>query len=521
MRLDLKQEIILGIGKTGRAAQDFWGRLGVAVRLFDDFWEEYAWRPALETLDFDSVAAVMASPGIPFQHPVVLKAREKGVPIVSDLDLFRAAVGRAFFMGVTGTNGKSTTTALVHHLLKQVYPHVQLGGNIGVPVLDLPDGDAAMRQRVETWLASLRGESEEHPKATNWPRENLQKAIEAAQKSGVGQEGVPPVYVLELSSFQLAWSHNLGLDVALWTNLTPDHLDRHGSLEAYVEAKRKVFDGAGLAIIGVDDVPSRQTWKALKDRKRPVRGVSVLAPGKGDAESSDAFVDVDGVFHDKCQISSAGGTLNFSDFKNLVGRHNWQNMALATMMARQIGVAEDALREGLRTFQGLPHRLEEVGRTGGAEEEILFINDSKATNAESTSKALESFPDDVIYLIAGGRAKSDGLTPAVPFTKRVACVFLIGESADRFSKELGAEVPHMACGDLATALQEALKAAQQGETFGRRSLKEYRGRRVVLLSPACASFDQFRSYEDRGEVFKGLVQREIRREQERGGDAAV
>lgn len=127
MRLDLKQEIILGIGKTGRAAQDFWGRLGVAVRLFDDFWEEYAWRPALETLDFDSVAAVMASPGIPFQHPVVLKAREKGVPIVSDLDLFRAAVGRAFFMGVTGTNGKSTTTALVHHLLKQVYPHVQLG----------------------------------------------------------------------------------------------------------------------------------------------------------------------------------------------------------------------------------------------------------------------------------------------------------------------------------------------------------------------------------------------------------
>lgn len=483
---------LLGMGRTGKAAQAFLRQCGFATLPVDDHQE--AFRAPLEDVDIHSLAGVVVSPGVPFDHPWVQKARAVGIPVLSDMDLFRRVLPEAFVVGVTGTNGKSTTTALIHHILSLAFPHVILGGNIGVPVLEAVSGAASpedfsvFRRRLNSWLEKKTFEVSERDRLLPLP-------------------GDPrPLYVLELSSYQLAWSHALGVDIALWSNLTPDHLDHHGTLEAYSQAKQKIFDGASWAVVAVDDVPSREVYRALLSGPLQVIGVHVQQPGTLESPRCEAFVDEAGTLTERGPLRGGPKSeglrpaLSLESLSPLKGRHNWQNMTLAVEAARILHVPEDIICRGLQTFQGLPHRLEEVGCVHVGTAEIRFLNDSKATNAESLIKALESFPRVPIYLLAGGRAKSDGVAPAVPFMTSVRKVFLFGEATNRFEKELETHVPSLRCGDLETALRAAWALARQ-EMF------QQNRRSLILLSPACASFDQFPNYEVRGDVFREAVQK--------------
>lgn len=427
--------LIVGLGKTGSAAQRFFERRGGQPLLYDDRRADCLQTP--DAVDWSEVSCVVPSPGIPFDHPVVREAQRRGINVWSDIDLFVRAVRKSFphaaFVGVTGTNGKSTTTALIGHLLKEHFPNVVVGGNIGTPVLDLPVFDAT--------------------------------------------------YVLELSSFQLAWSHQLNLDVAVWTNLTEDHLDRHGSMAAYIQAKERMFDGARESVMGIDDEPSREVFEKLQAQARPVKSVSL-------GEQASYQVKPNGDLFDEGRL-----LFNVKENSSLPGAHNAQNIALATAAVQSLGVGTAEIQTGLRTFKGLAHRIEFIRTQADG---LAFVNDSKATNAASTIKALESFPDTTLYLIAGGRAKSDGLTPAIPFMGNVRKVFLIGEASDRFAEELQAvpkAPPFEPCGDLARALAQAVETARQDSAPCR----------MILFSPACASFDQFSNFEERGDVFRQLV----------------
>lgn len=426
--------LIVGLGRTGGAARRFFERLGRPYLLYDDRRMDCLHSP--NAVDWTAVDCLVLSPGIPFDHPVVQVARAQGLKIWSDIDLFvqevRDHVSLATFIGVTGTNGKSTTTALIGHLLKRHFPKVIVGGNIGNPVLDLPLCNAT--------------------------------------------------YVLELSSFQLAWSHSLSLDVAIWTNLTEDHLDRHGSMAAYALAKQKIFNDARWSAMGVDDVPSQKVFRELRGQGILVKSVSVEGP-------ADYQVRSDGVL-----LEDQHPIFNIQKVSSLPGAHNAQNIALAAAAVHRRGMSFEEIAAGLATFKGLAHRIETVRATVDG---VELVNDSKATNAASTIKALESFQDAALYLIAGGRAKSDGLTPAIPFMKNVKKIFLIGEASERFACELQAAPkapPFEFCVDLETALTRAVKSAQQDRA----------ARRVILFSPACASFDQFSSFEERGDAFRQL-----------------
>lgn len=427
--------LIVGLGKTGRAAQRFFEREGRPTLLYDDKQPGCLHSP--DALNWSAIQCVVPSPGIPFQHPLIREAQARGIDVWSDMDLFAQAVRRNFpgalFIGITGTNGKSTTTALIGHLLKEHFSKVIVGGNIGTPVLDL----------------------------------SLCEAI----------------YVLELSSFQLAWSHPLHLNRAVWTNLTEDHLDRHGSMAAYGMAKQKIFDGAQLSILGVDDEPSRTALKELQMSGQTAKSVSTT-------EAADVQVLSDGML-----CMDGHSFFNIAEASSLPGRHNAQNIALATATAYSLGLSVSEIMQALKTFKGLPHRIELVRTSLGG---LEFINDSKATNAVSTIQALESFRNASLYLIAGGRAKSDGLVPAIPFMKSVRKVFLIGEASNRFASELQnfpKAPPFEKCQNLEKALTRATEVARQDKT----------SRRVILFSPACASFDQFNNFEERGDAFRQLV----------------
>lgn len=488
---------VLGMGKTGKATQAFLEKLGFETLPLDDKQEGFV-GGATESIDGASLAGVVVSPGIPFDHPWVRHAQKAGIAILSDMDLFRCVLPEVVVVGVTGTNGKSTTTALVHHILSLAYPNVVLGGNIGVPVLEAVCGVSSedniplFRRRLENGLQGGVFYREKRERVRLVPGD------------------ATPIYVLELSSYQLAWSRELGVDIAVWTNLTPDHLDRHGTIEAYRQAKQKIFEGASYAVMGVDDVPSRKVYRSLQKSSLPVVGAHVQRPNELKSGDCEVVVDSLGCLRAEKQSESFGisdgdfPVYSLAEISSLKGRHNWQNMALAVAAARVLGVPEEMVRQGLQTFKGLPHRLEDVGstqvQTRRGPSEIRFLNDSKATNAESLIKALESFPNIPIYLLAGGRAKSDGIAPAVPYMTSVRKVFLFGEATDRFEGELNGHVPYVRCGDLKNALDKAWTAAcretENNEKGG-----------LILLSPACASFDQFSSYEARGEAFRVAVRR--------------
>jgi UDP-N-acetylmuramoylalanine--D-glutamate ligase len=442
---------VFGLGLSGIASARALAAGGAEVLAWDDGEPARAKAEAagvavreVTDADWSRLAAVVLAPGIPLTHPVphwaVERAREHGVEVIGDTELFfreRAKLSsRAQVVAITGTNGKSTTTALTAHLLGNAGRHVELGGNIGRAVLDLaPFADDR-------------------------------------------------IYVLELSSYQIDLTPSLAPNAAALINITPDHLDRHGSIEAYAAIKARIFDGlpaSGTAVIGVDDAYSR----GIADGPRGPFAVKRIAVGQA--------VET-GVFADKAVLIEMDGgveqaRVDLAGIGSLRGAHNWQNAAVAYALARAQGLDAGTIAAGLASFGGLAHRMEQVARAGS----VLFINDSKATNADAAGKALASF--DTIYWIIGGRPKAGGLAGLEPYFRKIARAYLIGEAADEFAGQLGEAVEHVHCGTLDRAL--ALAAADAARSHAKEP--------VVLLSPACASFDQFPNFEKRGEAFRTIV----------------
>ncbi len=438
---------VFGLGASGMASVRALSRGGAEVRAWDDapsrladvgrIGNAQAVAPGREA--WAGLAVLILSPGVPLTHPaphaVVALARELGIQIVGDVELFALARPDARVVAITGTNGKSTTTALVGHLLKEAGRPVQIGANLGRPVLDL---------------------------------------------DVLGADGI---YVLELSSFQIDLTRSLGPEIAVLLNLSPDHLDRHGDMAGYIGAKRRLLEmGHGLAVVGVDDEHGRGIADDLRRAGREVVALSLeTRPAKG------VFVDGERILlvgdgEDRVLATVDG-------IESLRGRHNRQNAAAAVAVADRLGLSFDEIETGLESFPGLPHRMQRIAAGGG----VAFVNDSKATNAEAAAHALAAF--ERVHWIAGGRPKAEGIRPLLGLLDHVARAYLIGEAAERFEAEIGGRVESEIVGDLDAAVARAGWAARA----------EGKGEAIVLLSPACASFDQFPNFEARGEAFAALA----------------
>jgi UDP-N-acetylmuramoylalanine--D-glutamate ligase len=397
----------------------------------------------LRQLDWSKIAALVLAPGVPLTHPVphwpVALARAAGVEIIGDIELFsreRAArAPNAPFVAITGTNGKSTTTALIAHILRIAGRDVQMGGNIGVAILSL------------------------EPPAPG------------------------RTHVVEVSSYQIDLAPSLAPSVGILLNVTPDHLDRHGTMENYAAIKERLVARADTAVIAVDDDFTR----AAAARREAARRPTVLV-------SSESILNrgyyLDGTWIVRFGAREESRIANLAGIPTLRGGHNAQNAAAAVAAALALDVPVEAIRRGLSSFPGLPHRLEEVGRKG----RVLFVNDSKATNADSTEKAMASFTGDVFWIL-GGKAKEGGIAPLKRYFPKIAKAYLIGEATEAFAGVLEGQVPYARCGTLDVATAQAAQDAAQS------AAKEP----VVLLSPACASFDQYPNFEVRGDRFRELV----------------
>ncbi|OFX14751.1 MAG: UDP-N-acetylmuramoylalanine--D-glutamate ligase [Alphaproteobacteria bacterium RIFOXYD12_FULL_60_8] len=426
---------VMGLGRSGQSAVRALRSAGARVLPWDDM---EAARAKLETVnlndcDFAEIDTLMWSPGIPHtlptSHPVAERARAAGTRVVCDVEMLAEAQPQARFVGITGTNGKSTTTALIGHILKKAGLPVDVGGNLGIPALDLEP---------------------------------------------MGAEGT---YVLEMSSYQLELLEEAEFDIALLLNVSPDHLGRHGGMQGYIDAKTRIFRGSSVAIVGMDDEYSRSVYGMLSARK-DVKVVPISAEGV----AAQGVYALDGILYD-----DGFRVLDLTRVRALPGRHNWQNAAAAYAAAKACGVDSKAITSAIESFPGLPHRQEFVASIRG----VSFVNDSKATNADAAEKALTCY--ERIYWIAGGQAKEGGIVPLEPYFPRIAHAFLIGEAAPAFAQTLTGKASFTMSGDLATAVAQAAKMAA-----GDRGA-------VVLLSPACASWDQFKSFEHRGDVFRDLV----------------
>jgi UDP-N-acetylmuramoylalanine--D-glutamate ligase len=392
--------------------------------------------------DWRDFRVFVLAPGVPLTHPkphwTVNLADEAGVPIIGDVELFVRERGTrapgAPFVAITGTNGKSTTTALIAHVLKEAGREVAMGGNIGVPVLDLPPPAAGR------------------------------------------------VHVVECSSYQIDLAPSLAPSVGLLINITPDHLDRHGDLARYAAIKERLVAQAEVALVGVDDEPCRAIYARLKAR---AGALHVLAVSGTESPHADVWVSE----HRVMARGEAAPAANLAGARGLRGAHNGQNAAFAYAAARALGVERDRIAHAFETFPGLAHRMEEVGRLG----RVLFINDSKATNADAAEKALMSFHD--IHWILGGRPKAGGVEPLRSLFPRVAKAYLIGEASDEFARTLTGAVAFERFGTLDAAVEAAAEDAAQSQAR----------EPAVLLSPACASFDQFTNFEARGDAFRAHV----------------
>ncbi|ERF83399.1 UDP-N-acetylmuramoyl-L-alanine--D-glutamate ligase [Bradyrhizobium viridifuturi] len=448
-----KTVAVFGLGGSGLASCHALKAGGAEVIAADDNADNVA-RAAqagfttadLRTVSWVNFAALILTPGAPLTHPAphwsVLKAREAGVEVIGDVELFcrerRRHAPNAPFVAITGTNGKSTTTALIAHLMKVAGYDTQMGGNIGTAILSLEP-----------------------------PR--------------MGR-----VHVVEMSSYQIDLTPSLDPSVGILINISEDHIDRHGTLEHYAAVKERLVAGVqqgGAAIVGVDDIWCRNIADRLDRAGNRVVRISVKNPlPDGLYVEHETIVRAQGAA--RSEIARLGG------IGSLRGLHNAQNAACASACALAMDVASDVLQNGLRSFPGLAHRMEQVGRRG----HVLFVNDSKGTNADAAAHALSSFAD--IYWIAGGKPKAGGITGLTEYFPRIRKAYLIGEAAAEFSGTLGAHVPHEMSGTLEVAISSA---ARDAEVSG---LSEA----VVLLSPACASFDQYRNFEIRGNAFRDIVQ---------------
>jgi UDP-N-acetylmuramoylalanine--D-glutamate ligase len=437
--------VVLGLARSGLTTVRALMAAGIDCVAWDDNGaaREQATRLGVRlaepsAIDWSKVTALVISPGIPNRlpkpHPVAAAARAAGTPLICDVELLARAHPRNRYVGVTGTNGKSTTTALIGHILETAGAPCEVGGNIGRGALDLGPLD---------------------------PR---------------------GIYVLELSSYQLELLQTFRAHLAVWLNITPDHIDRHGDMAGYVAAKEHIFDRqqeGDCAVIGVDDDYSRAVFAKVSQRGRigavPVALDRPIASGV--SFRAGKLIDADGYL------------ANFVDVPTLPGDHNAQNAACAWAACRWLGIAREDIVKGLETYPGLPHRQERVAALG----KVIYVNDSKATNADAAARALSSYRN--IYWILGGQAKEGGVAPLEPYFDRVRYAFLIGEAADLFAGQLAGKLPFERCGDLQSALNAA-HARAQGEATGAA---------VVLLSPACASWDQWNSYEHRGDAFRAMA----------------
>ena len=447
-----KRVAVFGLGNSGLLAARALKDGGAEVVAFDDNDEKIADAQAvglktqdLRKLDWSTVAALLLAPGVPFTHPkphwTVELARKTNVEVIGDIELFcreRAKTGAGCpLVAITGTNGKSTTTALTAHLLKSAGREAQMGGNIGVPVLALEPFKAGR------------------------------------------------AYVLEVSSYQIDLAPSLKPTVSILLNVSEDHLDRHGSMENYAAIKERLaanIEQGGAAVIDVDDEYTRATAERIQRSGKIVVRVSVISSLRDGyyAEGSRIFRSVSGKAHVLAELAGIG---------SLRGIHNAQDAACAVAACVALGVDPAALQKGLTSFPGLVHRMQQVGRKGN----VLFVNDSKATNADSAAKALASFHD--IFWIAGGKPKTGGIVSLAEFFPRIRKAYLIGEAAKEFAGTIEGKVPYEINGILSAAIDAATRdAAASG-------LKEP----VVLLSPACASFDQYPNFEMRGKAFIDTV----------------
>jgi len=444
-----RQVALFGLGGSGLATAHALVEGGAEVLAWDDNPQSVEKAGAegiatgdLREADWSRFAAFVLSPGVPLTHPkphwTVELARAAGVEVIGDVELFvrerNARAPGAPFIAITGTNGKSTTTALIAHILQAGGRDTQMGGNIGRAVMTL-DPPAPQRH-----------------------------------------------YVVECSSYQIDLAPLVNPTAGVLLNLTPDHLDRHGTMQHYAEIKERLVAGSDTAIIGVDDSWCAQIAERLERAGRKVVRISKRLPLKDGyfAEGTDLLEAVDGRHTRVASLDGIG---------SLRGQHNAQNALAALAACRSVGLTVEEIQAGLESFPGLAHRMEQVGRKG----HVLFVNDSKATNADAAAPALSSF--ERIYWIAGGLPKEGGIEPLRGLFPHIAKAYLIGEAAPAFSVTLGEAVPYEISGTLAAAVEHA--AADAGREGGSEG--------VVLLSPACASFDQFRNFEVRGEAFRQAV----------------
>lgn len=405
-------------------------------------WREWPW---------EKIAAVILSPGVPLTHPqphgVVEHAARYRTPVIGDVELFAREIrpdaakpGKAPVIAITGTNGKSTTTALVGHILKTCGFDAQIGGNIGKSVLELSPPSART------------------------------------------------IYVLEMSSFQIDLTPGLVPDVAVLSNLSPDHIDRHGTMENYAAIKARLMRQTareGLVLIGVDDAYGSAIFTQMVSAPGPqAHPVSV-----GKVLSRGLFV-VDGALYDATG-ARADKVMDMADAVHLPGAHNWQNAALAYGAVRPFINDTKAIASAIASFPGLAHRMEHVAQIG----KIRFINDSKATNADAAARALAVYPD--IFWIAGGKAKEGGIESLAPYFPRVRKAYLIGDAAGAFARTLDGKASYDMSGTLDAAVAQAASDAADSAAPAP----------VVLLSPACASYDQFKDFEQRGDAFRTAVTR--------------
>jgi UDP-N-acetylmuramoylalanine--D-glutamate ligase len=442
-----KTVAVLGLGLSGLSAARAYMKGGAEVRAWDDSAERRAAATSagvpvvdLTGSEWKDIDQLFLSPGIPHTHPaphpVVTLARAHDAEIVGDIELLARAVPAAKYIAITGTNGKSTTTALIGHILDTAGERVEVGGNLGTPALDL----------------------------------------EPLDRSGC--------YVLELSSYQLELTPSAEFDVAILLNISADHLERHGGLDGYTEAKRRILGACrGTAIIGVDDPVCAAIYEESSKG-----GIATVIPISGTKPVANGVYAVDGMLYDDIDGERVAA-VPLGDVETLPGSHNAQNAAAAYAAARAAGLSRERIAAGIRGYPGLAHRQQLIGVIDG----VRYVNDSKATNPDAAARALSCYHG--IFWIAGGRAKEGGLEIIEPYLSRVRYAFLIGEAAMDFSAMLADKVALEVSGALETAVRDAHRM------IGREKCDEA----VVLLSPACASFDQYPNFEARGDDFSRCV----------------
>ena len=441
-----KSVVVFGLGGSGLATAQALIAGGANVLAFDDnearnqaARQEGIACADLRTIDFAAYEALVLAPGVPLTHPKphwsVIKAQAAGIEVIGDVELFnRERLARQAdcpFIAITGTNGKSTTTALIAHILQSAGRDVQMGGNIGRAVLTLEPFEAGR------------------------------------------------CYVVECSSYQIDLAPSLRPSIGIHLNLTPDHIDRHGSFEHYAAVKARLIYGAAFSVVGIDDALSRGI--AEQAAGAGGRGVRISVQGLADIHAREG-----GLFANGQKVA------DLAALSSLRGVHNAQNAAAAYAACRELGLSDEAIQQGFASFPGLAHRMEQVAEMRG----IVIINDSKATNADATARALASF--ERIYWILGGQAKEGGIASLKNFFPKILHAFLIGEASGDFAGTLEGEVVFSECETLEKATRAALHMAFSEDKIAKENT-------AILLSPACASFDQFSNFEARGDCFRQLV----------------